>query len=691
MVNKTNFEPINIDDFIHDPINQEKVQSYPPELVGRFNSFIVTAFDDSMTVEMQIRTMIKWVKENIDVTMSALDNMEAFKQDSMAFQNHVKDTLVTLINQFTDTFDDNLQFEMQEILKQWDEDGYLQSLINEYTNERIDTLELNKISKGQVGLSDLRQEVKESMTGGSLPIVGTEAVGRINVKPLAISADLTTFINRNKNLFNPSEAKINKIWNNNAETEMIAFLQDSVGYTASGIIATLGITDIHTNKTISIKFMDGEFKVSDSRYNVIGHIQIPSGVKYLVFNTQNTNINGLMLNFGKTELNFEVGENTLDQLISVEAEAISGLIPTNRLDMVMSDNIYNKETRIAGYYVNISSGALVEHPTYEVSEYINVFGKDKVSFELNLGVGQAINYAFYDKLNTYFYGGKIDYSDTTEFETVSIPVGSYTMRFSAPPNMMANANVQFGDTISNDTSYYCYPKGMVLKQTGVESKNIVWMGDSLSNLKELPHRVADLTDDTITDVSIAGATLTRHMNPNYDGTSVMRMLEDAVAKDYTRLDTALQNQVDAGRQIERGLANAEAFKKINWSAVTDLVIFAGTNDYGGSDTPIEQFETDVNSIVELVNTLNNNIKIYFVTPPYRDGYDIPKFTHTLIEYSDVIQKVGHSYGYPVKYMLHEGVVNQFNATKYLNADLLHQNDAGDVLWAEILAKFIESN
>ena len=137
MVNRTNFEPINIDDFIHDPINQEKVQSYPPELVGRFNSFIVTAFDDSMTVEMQLRTLIKWIKENIDVTTNALDNMEAFKQDSMAFQNHVKNTLVNLINQFTDKFDDNLKFETMEILKKWLNDGVLAYFIRDIINEEV--------------------------------------------------------------------------------------------------------------------------------------------------------------------------------------------------------------------------------------------------------------------------------------------------------------------------------------------------------------------------------------------------------------------------------------------------------------------------------------------------------------------------------------------------------------------------
>ena len=164
MANKTTFETINIDDFIHEPINQERVQSYPPELVGRFNSFIVTAFDDSMTVEMQIRTLIKWIKENIDVTMSALDNMEAFKQDAMAFQNHVKDTLVNLINNFTDAFDDNLKAETLEILTNWFDDGLLSDIVRIAINEEVINARGDKETLGQ-RLDDSDEEIINARGG----------------------------------------------------------------------------------------------------------------------------------------------------------------------------------------------------------------------------------------------------------------------------------------------------------------------------------------------------------------------------------------------------------------------------------------------------------------------------------------------------------------------------------------------
>ena len=64
----------------------DKLTNYPPELRGRLNSFIVTEFDDSMTVEMQLRVLIKWIMKNIDLTNEMVD----------------------YLNKFIETFDENL-------------------------------------------------------------------------------------------------------------------------------------------------------------------------------------------------------------------------------------------------------------------------------------------------------------------------------------------------------------------------------------------------------------------------------------------------------------------------------------------------------------------------------------------------------------------------------------------------------
>ena len=51
----------------------------------------------------------------------------------------------------------------------------------------------NKINKGEVSMSDLTQEVKEAMTGGSVAVVGVDAVDTVNVKNGAITIEKISF------------------------------------------------------------------------------------------------------------------------------------------------------------------------------------------------------------------------------------------------------------------------------------------------------------------------------------------------------------------------------------------------------------------------------------------------------------------------------------------------------------------
>lgn len=65
----------------------------------------------------------------------------------------------------------------------------------------------NKIDKGNVTLSDLTQEVKLAMTGGSVAIVGENAVGTEEIKDGSVTAGKTNFITYGKNKFNPEATK----------------------------------------------------------------------------------------------------------------------------------------------------------------------------------------------------------------------------------------------------------------------------------------------------------------------------------------------------------------------------------------------------------------------------------------------------------------------------------------------------
>ena len=50
-----------------------------------------------------------------------------------------------------------------------------------------------KIDKGNVTLNDLTQEVKEALTGGSVAVVGVDAVGTENIKDGAVTIEKLAF------------------------------------------------------------------------------------------------------------------------------------------------------------------------------------------------------------------------------------------------------------------------------------------------------------------------------------------------------------------------------------------------------------------------------------------------------------------------------------------------------------------
>lgn len=123
----------------------------PEELRGRFNSFIVTAFDDSLTVEMQMRSMLKWIKLNVDLTNEMVD----------------------YLNNFIETFDEKLYDTVEKVLEKWLKDGVLEELVNRVLL-KINNLYVD-ISKyatsGLViddGVFDVTEIVKTASTKGEL-------------------------------------------------------------------------------------------------------------------------------------------------------------------------------------------------------------------------------------------------------------------------------------------------------------------------------------------------------------------------------------------------------------------------------------------------------------------------------------------------------------------------------------------
>ena len=117
----------------------------------------------------------------------------------------------------------------------------------------------NKITKGQVTMSDLSQEIKEALTGGAVPVVGVDAVGTSNIIDGAVTADKTAFIESGKQLINPNEILKGQAW------------------TTTG-----WVTNANYDTTGGVPIVDGQ-----THFTVNGH---PIGTIYYYFNAQDTPI-----------------------------------------------------------------------------------------------------------------------------------------------------------------------------------------------------------------------------------------------------------------------------------------------------------------------------------------------------------------------------------------------------------------
>lgn len=115
----------------------------------------------------------------------------------------------TYLDNFVLQFDTELQNTVTGILNDWDASGFLAELINTYTNERIDQVEIkndqlhttkvDKSGTGQITWANLSQEAKENIANGAVPVVGVNSVTRENIVNDNVTPEKTNFFTQNPN------------------------------------------------------------------------------------------------------------------------------------------------------------------------------------------------------------------------------------------------------------------------------------------------------------------------------------------------------------------------------------------------------------------------------------------------------------------------------------------------------------
>ena len=188
----------------------------------------------------------------------------------------------------------------------------------------------NKITKGQVTMSDLTQEVKEALTGGAVAVVGKDTVGNTNLRYKAVSYDKTDFLETGTNLFDKS--KVNAGYVVHAGTGELT--QSSGGNSSSGYVPVIGNQTYYKNGTAALVYFDSEYNRISGTSESDNVFETPSNARFIITNIPDADIDTFQINKGDTRLPYEEFYVKIKNAKSTETNG-----------NLLTDIKFNRETR----------------------------------------------------------------------------------------------------------------------------------------------------------------------------------------------------------------------------------------------------------------------------------------------------------------------------------------------------------
>jgi lysophospholipase L1-like esterase len=234
------------------------------------------------------------------------------------------------------------------------------------------------------------------------------------------------------------------------------------------------------------------------------------------------------------------------------------------------------------------------------------------------------------------------------------------------------------------------------------SKKIAWFGDSISELKQLPHRVGNLLSADVYDCSVRGSTIGRTYS-NFDEFSFYNLVTSIVSGDFEAQFDQLDAYEQAQGQTYPGIReNLTTLSNLDFSEVDYVVLLQGTNDFGitavhaatGYDTKVEEMQYRMDDAINRFITAYPHLKFFILSPLYRATPTEDYYGDTLANYVEAEKTVAEKYAIPFYNLLTHSRICAENKATYMNSDggvYVHPNDYGDAWLAELSAKFISVN
>ncbi|HHQ4319652.1 BppU family phage baseplate upper protein [Clostridium perfringens] len=438
----------------------------------------------------------------------------------------------------------------------------------------------SEIDNFKWSMSNMGQDVKEAMTGGSVAVVGKDAVGSINLQNGSVTSEKTNFISLSKNLFNKKDENIElnkKIDDDKNE------IVDSSGSAVSGYIA------IENNKDYSYTF-DNDFyglfatfilydinkkplKAGFVRGNEnVANITIDDEkARYIRVTLSTRSIDDFMFNEGniiKPYDDFDImrldDRTVLTEAQKNETKKISNTILNKYVDT--NNNLFNKDEVELNCYLN-SDGKVTNETSerYGISGYIAIeSNKDYIlPYFYDVYGTNAKVICFYDKEKKFLFSIEGATDKTNKFIIFNV-LGSKRIKYcrfnidrqeennimmvqgNVYPSVYKEYNPDNKALLSNDINLNSQHKMEILHLVGANSLNekiITFNGDSVcygeGYIGGYGKIIAEKNNMIYENISVSGATLSNKTEGRHHVCdSINKMRDDA---DYIILEGGIND------------------------------------------------------------------------------------------------------------------------------------------------------
>lgn len=412
------------------------------------------------------------------------------------------------------------------------------------------------------------------------------------------------------------------------------------------------------------------FKITNGTYVV-------NGVTVIV-NLPNIKVNGT----ATSNTNFQLSENTGNNATLAQLMASTYKLPNMNLGLAIKLNSYvgtiavYLRSKISGLILTMTQSAtgnnsIAYNETTWGQLYLYLVSGTTYNYDINLCLSPVNTWT---ALNNNF----ASIPNTTILNTKKVRV---------------DFNGGYLFSLSSGLAY-----GLKKTEFQREARNIVCFGDSLTQQGTYPEQASLLTGDNYIDVSQSGSPLAISGNSTYEAISVYNLIKSVISGDFTAPQNALNTIISGGADPSRQI-NLDTLKTINWSIVDSVVIFSGTNDFGGTapigtlgGTTEATFMYRMKSAISILLTKYPHLKINIITPIYRGDSESPNNTgNVLLDYVNAEIEVAQYFNLAILNLNKLSGINSITKTSMLSGDSVHPTTLGYSIIARKIAWFVYNN